>query len=420
MKIILINYRFFISGGPERYMFNIINLLQQKGHTVIPFSVKHNKNAATPYENYFLDPIGKGDEVYASEYNKRDFSIVINSLGRMLYSTEAKNKLEVLIKAVQPDLIYVLHYQNKISASIFNAAVKYNIPVVNRISDFGMICANSMLFRTQQKDVCERCLQGSKWNAVKNKCVQDSYIYSAIKAASLFIADNVVHVKDKINAFVVPSSFTIQKMILNGIDEKKLHHIPTFFSSEISDEPEKISYESFAVYLGRVVQEKGLFTLIKAFVNTKNHLKIIGFSNDGYQAELEQYLNNKQHFIEFVGRKEFNEIIPYLQKCAFTIVPSESYDNFPNSVLESYAFKKPVIATNLGSLKEMISDGITGLLFKQQDSEDLNKKVTFLLNNLEICKTFGENGYNKMINEYSKEKHYEKLIRLFNGLVKQK
>jgi glycosyltransferase involved in cell wall biosynthesis len=401
-------------------MFNIINLLQQKGHTVIPFSVKHNKNVASEYEEYFLDPIGTGKEVYASEYNKKDLPTVVKTLSRMLYSTEAKNKLELLIEAVQPDLIYVLHYQNKISASIFNAAYKYKIPVVNRISDFGMICANSMLFRSQQKDVCERCIKGSKWNAVKNKCVQDSYIYSAIKAASLVIADKVVHVQDKINAFVVPSAFTIQKMALNGIDEKKLHHIPTFFSSEVPDEPEKISYQPFAVYLGRIVQEKGLFTLIKAFVNTKNRLTIIGFSNSGYQEELEQYLEGKEHFIEFVGRKEFNQLIPYLQTCAFTIVPSENYDNFPNSVLESYAFKKPVIASNLGSLKEMVNHEKTGLLFKQQDSSDLNEKVTWLLQNIELCKTYGENGYSKLLNEYGKENHYNKLIQLFNNLVSKK
>ena len=130
MTIIIINYRFFISGGPERYLFNVIDLLQKKGHTVIPFSVKHNKNIPTPYEPYFLDAIGDGDEVYANEYNKTNFDTVKKSLGRMLYSKEAKKKLKVLIKEVKPDLIYVLHYQNKISASIFEAAEEENVPVV--------------------------------------------------------------------------------------------------------------------------------------------------------------------------------------------------------------------------------------------------------------------------------------------------
>src|SRR3954469_20345534 len=117
MNIIIVNYRFFVSGGPERYLFNIIKLLQSKGHTVIPFSVKHSQNIPNKYDNYFLDPIGEGNEVYASEYNKTNINTVVKSLSRMLYSHEAKKKLEILIKDVSPDLIYVLHYQNKISAS---------------------------------------------------------------------------------------------------------------------------------------------------------------------------------------------------------------------------------------------------------------------------------------------------------------
>ena len=66
MKIVLVNYRYFFAGGPERYLFNIKQLLEDAGHEIIPFSVKHKQNVATPYEKYFLSPIGNGDEIYFS------------------------------------------------------------------------------------------------------------------------------------------------------------------------------------------------------------------------------------------------------------------------------------------------------------------------------------------------------------------
>ncbi len=419
MTIIIINYRFFISGGPERYLFNVIDLLQKNGHTVVPFSVKHNKNNPTPYENYFLDAIGDGDEVYANEYNKTDFDTIKKSLGRMLYSKEAKRKLKVLINDVKPDLIYVLYYQNKISASIFEAADESKIPVVIRISDFGQICANSLLYRSQQNAICEKCVHGSKWNAVKYKCVQNSYVYSAVKAASLTIAESIVKIRHKIDAYVVPSTFTMQKLSEYGIDNKKLNHIPTFFNDEMVAATSSISYQPFALYVGRIVQEKGLLTMIKAFVNTNLNLKIIGFSDNMYQQELEKYLADKPHNIEFLGRKSFHEIIPFLQTCAFTIVPSEVYDNFPNSVLESYAFKKAVIATDLGSLKEMIDDRKTGVLFKMQDETDLREKVIELLNNPNLCEQYGINGFKKLEDEFGAEMHYEKLMNVFSGVLKK-
>ena len=416
MKIIIVNYRYFFSGGPERYLFNITELLQNNGHIVVPFSVKHAMNEFTEYEQYFLDQIGTGNEVYANEYNKLSFDTLKKTMSRMLYSFEAKNKLEILIQKVKPDLIYVLHYQNKISASIFDAAKKFKIPVVNRISDFGQLCANALLFRPIQKDICERCLHGSKLNAVVNKCVQESYVYSAIKATSLVISEQLVNTKSKINAFVVPSKFTISKMIDYGFDVSKLHHIPSFFSNKIINTPTNIFYKNFALFIGRIEVEKGLFTLINAFINTNYNLKIIGFSNDGYQAELEKFLEGKTHNIEFLGKKVFSEIIPFLEACAFTIVPSECYDNFPNSLIESYGFKKAVIASDLGSLKEMVDDNNTGLLFNPKDASDLQKKVSFLFNNPDINIKYGNNGYNKLLHEYSAGFHYDKLMAVFTSL----
>ena len=416
LKIILVNYRFFISGGPERYMFNIMDLLQKKGHEVIPFSIKNKLNAPSEYEKYFLEPVGKGDEVYFSEHEKSNIKTVLHSFGRMYYSIEAKKKLAQLIEDVKPDLIYVLYYQNKISASIFDTAKKYKIPVVHRISDFGQICANALFFRPAQKDICERCMHGSKWNAVVNKCVYDSYVYSALKAGSMAVAEHIVDVKSKIGAFVVPSAFTARKLAAYGFPESKLNHIPTFFNVN-NNIAGNISYQPFALYIGRIEQEKGAETLVKAFADTNLHLKIIGFSNNGFDEKLKLFLKDKKQNIEFLGRKNFNEIIPYLQTCAFSIVPSECYDNFPNTVLESYAYKKAVIASNLGSLTDMVMDGQTGLLFTSKDHLHLREKATALLNDRQLCEEYGTNGYEKIMNEYSEEAHYSKLTDVFNKVL---
>ena len=100
MKIVLVNYRYFFSGGPERYMFNIKELLEKEGHEVIPFSVQHNKNAETPYSKYFLSPIGSGDEVYFSDVQKSKMSLKEKwkGLTRMIYSYEAKKCIKKLLQ----------------------------------------------------------------------------------------------------------------------------------------------------------------------------------------------------------------------------------------------------------------------------------------------------------------------------------
>ena len=416
MKIIIVNYRYFVSGGPERYLFNVIDLLEKNGHEVIPFSIKNKLNKPSQYEHYFLDPVGEGEEVYFSEYKKTNIKTVARSFSRMFYSFEAKKKLDSLIRDVKPDLIYVLHYQNKISASIFDAAVKNNIPVIHRISDFGQICSNALFYRPRQKDICERCLSGSKFNAVLNKCVYDSYIYSSIKAASLKFQE-MMGLAKKIQAFVVPSKFTLEKLRVHGFPQQSLVHIPSFFNFEFISTKSAITYEPFALYIGRIEPEKGLLTLVKSFENTSFQLKIIGFSSTGFDEELKDYLKDKNHHVEFLGKMGFDAIQIYLSKCSFTLVPSEWYDNFPNTLLESFAFKKCAIATNTGSLKELVIDNETGLLFKIKDVEDLRSKIAYLFGNETMCRNLGENAFNMLNKEYSAGEHYKKLSNLFNKVV---
>jgi glycosyltransferase involved in cell wall biosynthesis len=414
LKILIIHYRYFISSGAERYMFNIKDALERNGHKVIPFSIKSQLNKETEFEKFFIEPIGEGKEVYFSQYNKNDRKTVIKGLSRMLYSFEAKDKLEALIEEVRPDIIYVLLYQNKISMSVIDAAKKYKIPVVHRISDFGQVCVNQHFYR--KSEICEKCLTGTKANAVFNKCVYNSYVYSFIKVLSLKIQE-VLRIKEKIDAFVVPSNFTLSKLQQYGIEREKLFHIPTFFNFSAVSNEQKITYEPFALFVGRIEEEKGVFTLIKAFENTKLNLKIIGFSHSGFDEKLNDYLRNKSHNIEFLGKKDFDQIQDYLSRCAFTIVPSEWYDNLPNTILESFAFRKCVVATDVGSLKELVIANETGLLFPLKDHLALREQANLLISNTVLCEELGSAAYNKLSTEFSEQNHYEKLINLLQSVI---
>jgi glycosyltransferase involved in cell wall biosynthesis len=415
MKIIIVNYRYFVSGGPERYLFNIKEILEKKGHKVVPFSIKHNKNTASDYEEYFMDPIGKGDEVYANEYSKSNLKTVFTVLSRMLYSFEAKRKLKRLIKDIRPDLVYVIYYQNKMSAAIIDAAYEMEVPIVQRISDFGHICANNIFYIYQKNEICERCLYGSRINAVKHKCVNNSFFNSLLKVAALKIQDYRRTTK-KISAFVIPAEFTSGKFKEFGIPAKKIHCIPTFYN-DTGDGTDEISYGDFFLYAGRVDRDKGILTLVKAFEETNYKLIIIGSSIDGYDDFIKNYLAHKKHNITFLGKLDFNQIKTYLKSCLCTICPSECYDNMPNTVLESYAYRKAVIASRLGALIDLVVENENGLNFTAGDHLDLRSKVKYILDNKSVAIRFGTQSRDKLLTEYSENLHYERLIYLFNSVT---
>ena len=410
MKIVLVNYRYFVSGGPERYYFNIKEILEQNGHVVIPFSIKNSRNQPNNYEKYFLDIID--DEVYFAK-TKKNLRVVLKSFSRMFYSLEAKRKMAQLIANEKPDLIYIMQMHNKISPSIVDAACKAGVPVVHRISDFQYMCPNA-LFYNDKTGVCEDCLKGKKMSCIKNKCVLNSSIYSGIKMLAKWLHD-MMGVSKKIDAFVVPSSFTIGKLNEYGITTYKLNHIPTFFN--LKENNPKVTYEPFVLFVGRIEKQKGLMTLVKAFSGTDIKLKIVGFSNDGYVDELKEFLKDKRHKIEFLGKLSFEEIVPYLKSCLCTVVPSEWYDNFPNVILESFAYKKAVVATNFGSLTELVKENETGLVFNYGDSDDFKKKIEYLLLHREDAIRMGEEGYKRVKTDYSPDAHYEKLMDVLNCVI---
>ncbi len=410
MKIALVNYRYFVSGGPERYYFNIKEILEREGHEVIPFSIKSSKNFPTDYEKYFLESVD--DEEYFAQ-TKKTFRTVLKSFSRMFYSQEAKRKFKQLLKDTRPDVVYIMQYHNKISPSIIYAARELKIPVVHRISDFQYMCPNA-LFYNDRTGICEDCLKGKRLSCIKNKCVLNSTVYSAIKASAKLMHD-LMGVTKKIDAFVVPSSFTLGKLKEYGIPSDKLRHIPTFFN--FKSEPPQPSYEPFFLYVGRIEKQKGLQTLINAFVGTPHKLKIIGFSNDGYEDVLKQSLEGKEHHIEFLGKKSFDGIAPLLNLCLCTIVPSEWYDNFPNAILESFAFSKAVIATDFGSLPELVKNGETGLTFKYGNISDLRRCIDHMSEHPEEAERMGKNAFRLLNEKYTPQVHYNALMNVLAPLA---
>lgn len=428
MRIALVNYRYFVSGGPERYYFNIKEILEKNGHEVIPFSIKSSRNFQNDYEKYFLEIVD--DEVYFAQAKKKTPMMILKSFTRMFYSFEAKKKMRQLIREQKPDLVYIMQMHNKISPSIVDAARAEGVPVIHRISDFQYMCPNA-LFYNDRIGVCEECLKGNRLACVKNRCVLNSPVYSGIKMMAKWLHD-VMKVHKRIDQFVVPSEFTYEKLHEYGIPYEKLNHVPTFFNLKEMDP--QVEYKPYVLFVGRIEKQKGLMTLIKAFEELPYELKIIGFSNDGYENELKAYLGRpvnasesldstiygKNGNIQFLGKMTFEEIAPYLKSCLCTTVPSEWYDNFPNSLIESYAFKKAVIATDFGSLQYMVVDGETGLKFKYADIEDFRQKITLMFEHQDEAKKMGEAGYKLVETKYSPEAHYKSLMELMEKVVKNK
>jgi glycosyltransferase involved in cell wall biosynthesis len=412
MRIVLSNYRYFMSGGPEKYLFSVDRLLREKGHEVFPFSVRSPLNLKTPHEASFLSPVGAGGETYFSEY-RRDPRTMLKVLSRQVYSTEGYFKARDYAKQVKADIAYSIQFLNKMSPAVLDGFKSAGIPVVQRISDFGLICPQAHMF--DGKSVCEACLRGSFVPAVRKKCVMGSRTASLIKAGALAL-QRLIGCNERIDAFVFPSQFTRRKFIEAGFPEAKLFHVPTPVETS-AIVPQFEGGKTF-LYFGRVTPEKGVDTLLRAYKKMKGpkpRLLVVGVqTNTPYSAELSERYREVQ-FYPFMTEEKLS---PLIRDALCIMTPATWYENLPNVALEAFAHGKPVLAPKHGSFLELLKDGQTGVVYDPGNEEDLCEKMEWVAANPSAMAEKGRAARELVASEYSSERHYEALnaiIRTLSG-----
>lgn len=414
MRILLVNYRYFISGGPEKYMFNIKQILEEHGHEVIPFSIHSNKNVKTEYSRYFVEPIGGRDATYFDDVKKTPKSI-IQMITRSCYSFEVKHAIQREIEDVKPDLVYIIHFVNKLSPSVIRGAKQKGVPVVLRLSDYFLLCPRfDFLYN---KRICEECLTKGYMTCIKKKCVKNSTAASLIRVFSMKL-HNVLKIYNDVDAFITPSEFLRTKLINNGFPKDQITCVPTFTTSKSNMEGSQVG--TYGLYFGRITEEKGVETVIKAYEKLPDHhVKIMGDDTTDEAMRLKEYIKGKKlSNIDFLGFKGGTELEEIIKGARFTLIPSIWYDNLPNTALESFQHSKPVIASNIGSLPELVLDGYNGYLFNPYSVDDLINKIK-LLDDKELVKKMGENSKTLLEEKFSIEKHYDSLMNIFTRVARK-
>lgn len=404
MKILMVNKFFYIKGGSETYYFSLKELLEKNGHTVIDFSMKDEKNFESKYSKFFVNNV---------DYNKRQsFISKVKEAVKIIYSFEAKRKLEKLIKETKPDIAHLHIFQHQLSVSILDVLKKYNIPIVYTAHDLKMICPNYKMM-THGK-ICEKCKSGKYSNCLKNKCVKDSTIKSAVAMSEAYI-NKYRNAYEKIDYIITPSKFYKDKFIEFGVNKNKIEHIPNFLNTK-EIEYDVLPKQDYFLYFGRLSEEKGIMTLIKAMEKTEAILKIVGTGPLKEKIEIFIKENNYKN-IELLGFKSGKELNTIVANAAAVILPSEWYENGPYSAIESLKLGKILIGSNLGGIPELI-DG-NGYVFKNGDSKDLYEKIEGII---KLDKVSKEQMKDKSLEIFEKEYvskiHYNKLIKIYRKLVK--
>lgn len=422
MRILLVHYRYYITGGPERYLFNVKKALEDDGHEVVPFSIATSRNVETEYASYFVRNIGNSDEVFVNKYPKT-LRTYLDLIDREFYSYSVRKKLESLIREVKPDVCYLLVYKRALSPSVIDACKKYNVPVVNRISDYNTVCGAGSLYR--DGNICLDCLKKES-ACFKYKCIKGSALFSGIRFLSIKF-HKMLRFDKKIDAYICTNEYMKKRMQEYGYSYNKLHVIPTFFGEDAISESMKAPNLPDAncinfLFIGNIDETKGIYDLLDALgklvVNRTNFkLYIVG----GLHAEENQKVQNiiskngLNNHIEFVPFLKGKEVYNYYLKANVTILPARWVENLPNTLIESLYFGRPVVVPNFGSFIYTASDDVA-YKYEALSSHSLAVCLEDICRNSESIIEKSKNCAGFYRKNYGRQEHMKKLELLLAGV----
>lgn len=402
MKVLLVNKFHYLKGGSEKYYFELGKLLKEHGNEVAYFSMNDERNIKTGEKEYFVDPVdlNNGSKLKALD---------------VIYSRANYKKMCEAIDDFKPDIIHLNNFQRQLSSSVAIAAFDKKIPVVFLTHDMQAVCPNKdMMYKGE---ICNDCIKYGYNSCIKNKCIKNSKLKSLLGVMEAkYYKKNKIY--ERMNCIISPSNFMKENLKKNGLKNNNFIVLHNFVNESNT---KKLKDDNYILYFGRLSREKGIYNLLKAISNLKDvNLKIAG---DGPEKEnVIKFINKKEinDRVEILGYLNSNEIKIHISKCSFVVVPSIWYENCPYSILETIEIGKPVIASKIGGIPELIDDNETGMLYKYDDCNELKEKIEKLYQDKKLRESMGKKARKKFENEFSNESYYKNITNIYMQIIGEK
>lgn len=409
MKILQINKFFYRRRGAETYLFDLIDLLEAHHHEVSAFSMQHPENVQSPYSKFFVS------NIEYSNLQKISWRDKLRSIHRVVWSKEAQRQLEALLKNFSPDVAHIHNIYHQISPSILATLKKHNIPVVQTLHDYKLLTANySMLVRNQ---IYTATKGGRYYNELRHKTMKDSYAASALAMVEMYVHKFMKVYEKNVDCFISPSHF-LKDMIADwGIPVKRIEVVRNFVDTA-SITP-NYSSKGYILYAGGLYPEKGVDILLDSLANFEYDfsLQIAGTGPELSALQHQATKLNLQDNITWLGHLSGSDLSTTIANAAVVVVPSRWYENCPYSVLEAFAHGKPVIATSIGGLPELVQPDSTGWLFSLNDSTGLRTALEEAVTNPEKRIEYGSAARSWVETNASPDSHYKKLNAIYNDYI---
>lgn len=378
MRVLIVHNVYQQRGGEDSVVDAEAGLLLSRGHTV-------------KFYNRNNDEIGV----------RPSLSVV----GQMFWSSRTTEDVAGLIANFKPDVIHVHNTFPLISPSLYWAAAKVSVPVIQTLHNFRLLCTQAMFLR--EGKVCEDCLGQVPWRGVVHGCYRESKVQSAVLAGMVTMHRVIGTWRNKVTRYIALNEFCRQKFIEGGLPAERIVIKPNFVDFPV---PTDIPRKGF-LFVGRLSVEKGVDILVAAVRQLND--AVVRVAGLGPEAGL---LDNVTG-LQVLGSLSAEAVRFEMSQSTALVLPSICYESFPRTLVEAFGCGLPVIASRIGALAELIEDGVTGLLFESGNADDLAAKLKWAQQNPEKMRQMGRNARKKYEAEYTADQNYNQLIAIYRDAI---
>lgn len=374
-RVLIVHNYYRQSGGEDSVVEREARLLRQHGHSV---------------------------HVYTRSNREIDRIRAARVALHTVWSQQTVHELNALVDDLRPDIVHVHNTVPLISPSVYWVFRKANVPVVQTLHNFRLMCPQAMLLRAGQ--ICEDCVGRVPWRSIVHRCYRGSALQSALLTAMLTIHRAINTYRDCVARYIALNEFCRGKFIQAGLPADRIVVKPHFVDIPA---PPQHSDRRGGLFVGRLSAEKGVRLLLEiARSGVAQPIKVIGTgSRIGQLAGAPG--------IELLGWKSHEDVYAAMRAASYVIAPSISYETFGLVIVEAFANGTPVIASRLGSMAEAISDGHTGLLFEPRDAGDLAAKVAWAEAHPDAMRRMGQAARREYERKYAPNANYAQLKAIY-------
>jgi glycosyltransferase involved in cell wall biosynthesis len=399
MKVVVANNYYYLRGGCERVMFNDIQAMSAHGIDIVPFSATDPENVPTPYSSYFVP----GADIRATSQLRR-----IEAAADAIHCGRTAAAFDKLLTETKPDVIHCHNIYGRLSTSILAVAKRRNIPTVLTVHDYKVVCPAYVALKKGKP--CSDCIDGHYYRCAVNRCHKGQLGASVIYSIEAYWA-RLTGNYGAVSAFLCPSHFIAGLIRQSGIEEERV----VYHANSVEPDDYAPSYEGkYVLSVGRLSHEKGLPTFLEAMIGTNIPVRIAG--TGPMEASLKEMAEKDGGSIVLEGHCGGARLAELYRNAAFVVVPSEWYENAPMSILESFAYGKPVIGTRIGGIPELITEGEHGYLVESGAKDQLRTAICRLWNDREAQGIMGRQARRLVETKFAQRSRTASLLNIYESV----